>query len=54
MRELLAFVDVARQLNFTRAAATLGVCGATFSQTLPGWRKRSECVFSHARHAAFP
>jgi DNA-binding transcriptional LysR family regulator len=40
MRELLAFVDVARQLNFTRAAATLGVSGATFSQTLPGLEEK--------------
>lgn len=40
MRELVAFVEVARQLNFTRAAASLGVSAPTFSQTLRGLEEK--------------
>ncbi|PBC01403.1 LysR substrate-binding domain-containing protein [Mesorhizobium sp. WSM3860] len=40
MRELTAFVEVARQLNFTRAAANVGVSVPTFSQTLRGLEEK--------------
>ncbi|WP_246529587.1 LysR family transcriptional regulator [Microvirga zambiensis] len=40
MRELVAFVEVARRLNFTRAAANLGVSVPTFSQTLRGLEEK--------------
>ncbi|NYT35016.1 LysR family transcriptional regulator [Rhizobium sp. WYCCWR 11128] len=40
MRELVAFVEVARQLNFTRAAANAGVSVPTFSQTLRGLEEK--------------
>ncbi|MEF0942963.1 LysR family transcriptional regulator [Rhizobium sp. BR 362] len=40
MRELVAFVEVARQLNFTRAAASLGVSVPTFSQALRGLEEK--------------
>lgn len=40
MRELVAFVEVARQLNFTRAAASLCVSVPSFSQTLRGLEEK--------------
>ncbi|ANT50662.1 LysR substrate-binding domain-containing protein [Mesorhizobium amorphae] len=40
LRELIAFAEAARQLNFTRAAAALGVSLPSFSQTLRGLEEK--------------
>jgi len=40
LRELVAFAEVARQLNFTRAAAALGVSLPSLSQSLRGLEEK--------------
>ena len=43
--DLLAFLAVARERNFTRAAAKLGMTQSALSQIIEVWKSGSACAF---------
>ena len=52
LNDLLAFVTVAREGSFTRAAAVLGVTQSALSQAVRGLEERLQIRRSPARRAA--
>ncbi|MET4308524.1 hypothetical protein ABIC01_001508 [Bradyrhizobium sp. RT4b] len=52
VNDLLAFLAVARERSFTRAAAQLGVSQSALSHTVRAWRNGSACGCSPAPPAA--
>ena len=52
LKDLSAFVMVAEECSFTRAAARLGVSQSALSQTIRGSRRGSTCGCLRVRRAA--